>query len=115
MGERLCNSDFSFLPLPLVSSVKTQFKLPKSSLVGGQCLDREPFDFNDFSLKLTKYLMFPNSYICVKNLKSSFRRKVKPWICNHNLPPALHNIVAVNQITDKNPLRMFFLLITSTH
>ena len=47
--------------MPLVSSVKGQSKLTKSLLVGGQCLDKvmfclKPFDFNDFSLKLTKYL-----------------------------------------------------------
>ena len=40
-------------------------------LVGGECLDRVTFclnlfDFNDFSLKLTKYSMFPDSYLCVK-------------------------------------------------
>ena len=55
----------------LVSSVKNQSKLPESLLVGGQCLDRvmfclKPFDFNDFGLKLTKYLLFPNSHFCVK-------------------------------------------------
>ena len=71
MWERLCNGDFSFLLMPLVSSVKNQSKLPKSLFVGEQCLDRvmfflKPFDFNDFSLKLTKYLMFPNSYFCEK-------------------------------------------------
>ena len=73
MGKRLCNSDFSFLPTPLVSSVDVndQCKLTKSLLVGGQCSDRvmfclKPFDFNDFSLKLPKYLMFPNSRFCVK-------------------------------------------------
>ena len=38
--ERLCNSDFSFLPTLLVSSVKDQSKLSKILLVGGQCLDR---------------------------------------------------------------------------
>ena len=59
-GERLCTSDFSFLPMPPVSSVKYQSTLPKSLSVGGQCLERwtfclKPFDFNDFSLKLTKY------------------------------------------------------------
>ena len=59
MGKRLCKGDFSFLPMLLVSSVKYQSKLPESLLVGGQCLDRvmfylESFDFNDFSLKLTK-------------------------------------------------------------
>ena len=59
MGKSLCNSDFSFLPMPLVSSVKNQSKLSKSSLVGDQCLERvmfylKPFHFNDFSLKLTK-------------------------------------------------------------
>ena len=47
--------------------VKNQSKLPKSLLVGGQCLDGvmlclKPFDFNDFSLKLTKYVKFRNSH-----------------------------------------------------
>ena len=75
MGERLvCNGDFSFLLMSLVSSVQDQSKLPKSLLVGGQCLDRvmfclKPFDFDDFSLKLTKLLMIPNSHFCVKELK----------------------------------------------
>ena len=71
MGKKLYNGDFSFLPMTLVSSVKDQSKLPKSLLVGGQCLNRvmlclRTFDFKDFSLKLTKYLMFPNSNFCVK-------------------------------------------------
>ena len=71
MGKRPWNGDFSFLPMPLVSSVKDQFKQAKSLLVGGQCLDRvmfclKPFDFNDFNLKLTRYLMFTNSQFCVK-------------------------------------------------
>ena len=71
MGKRLSDSDFSFLPMPLVSSVKNQSKLPKSLPVGGQCLDSvmfclKPLDFNDFILKLTKYLMFPNNHFCVK-------------------------------------------------
>ena len=57
--------------MALVSSVKDQSELPKSLLVGGQCLGRvmfclKPFDFNDFSLKLTEYLIFPNSHFCVK-------------------------------------------------
>ena len=61
MRKRLCNGDVSFLPMSLVSSVKNQSKLPKLLLVGGQCLDRimcylKPFDFDDFSLKLTKDL-----------------------------------------------------------
>ena len=30
MGKRLCNSDFSFLPIPLVSSVKNQSKHKKT-------------------------------------------------------------------------------------
>ena len=60
MGKRLCNGDFSLLPMPLVLDVKDESKLAKSLLVGGQCLDRlmfspKPFDFNVFSLKLTKY------------------------------------------------------------
>ena len=63
--------DFSFLPLPPVSSVNDQSKLPKSLFPGGQCLDRltfclKPFDFNHFSLKLTKYLLFSDSHFCVK-------------------------------------------------
>ena len=67
MENRLCNGDFSFLPMPLVSSFKDQSKLPKSLLVGSQCLNRvmfclKPFDFYHFSLKLTKCLMFPNSH-----------------------------------------------------
>ena len=67
MDKRKCNSDFSFLPRPLVSSITDPSKQPKSLLVGGQCLDRvmfclKPFDFNGFSLKLTRYLMFPNSH-----------------------------------------------------
>ena len=83
----------------LVSSVKNESKLPKSLLVGDQCLDRvifclKPFDFNDFSLKVTKYLMFPKSYFCEKNLKSSFPRKLKPCICNTSPPRALHILVA---------------------
>ena len=36
MGIILCNGDFSFLTMPLVSSVKEQSKLPKSLLVRGQ-------------------------------------------------------------------------------
>ena len=60
MGERLCNCNFSFLHVPPVSSIKDQSKLPKGLLEGGQCLDivmlyLKPFDFYDFSLKLTKY------------------------------------------------------------
>ena len=67
----LCNGDFSFLLLPLVSSNKDQSELPKRLLVGGQCLDRvmfslKPFDLNDFSLKLTKYSMFSDNHFCVK-------------------------------------------------
>ena len=63
MGERLCHGDFSFLSIPLVSSIKNQFKLPKSLLVGGQRLDSvmlclKPFDFYVSSLKLTKHLFF---------------------------------------------------------
>ena len=70
MEKKLCNGVFSFLSMPLVSSVKNP-SIPKRLLVGVQCSDRvvfclKPFDFNDFSLKLTKYLMFPNSHFCVK-------------------------------------------------
>ena len=71
MRKRLYNGDFSFLLMPLVLSIKALSKLRKCLLVGGQCLDRvmfclQPVDFNDFSLKLTKYLMFPNNHFCVK-------------------------------------------------
>ena len=98
MGKRLFNGDFSFLPMPLVSSVKDQSKLPKSLLVGSQRLGRvtfclRPFDFNDFSLKVTKYLMFPWSHFC-----ASFPRKLKPCICNSSLPRALHTLVVVKSI-----------------
>ena len=46
-------------------------------LVADQCLDRvmlclEPFDFNDFSSKLTKYLMFPNNYFCERHSRAIF-------------------------------------------
>ena len=55
MEKKLCNDNFSYLPMPLVSGVKDQFKLPKSLLVGGQCLNRvmfclKPIDFNGFSI-----------------------------------------------------------------
>ena len=39
MGKRLCNGDFSFLPMQFVSIAEDQSKLPESSPVGGQCLD----------------------------------------------------------------------------
>ena len=72
MGERLCNSDFSFLLMWLASSIKDPSKLPKSLWVCGQCLDRvmlylNPFDFNDFSLKLAKYFKFLNSHFVQKS------------------------------------------------
>ena len=67
LGKRTCDSDFSRLLALLVSSIKYQCTLPKSLLANGQCLDRvifcqKPFNFNDSTLKLTKYLMFPNSH-----------------------------------------------------
>ena len=114
-GERLCNSDFSFLPMPLVSSVKDQPKLSKSLLVGGQCLDRvmffsKSFHFNDFSLK-TKYLMFPYSHFCVKiwnqvspeNSSLAFATPVCHMLC---ITWLLWNQLyrSVNQIFDNNPL-----------
>ena len=43
MVKRICNSDFSLLPMPLVESVKDQSTLPKSLQGGGQCLDRVMF------------------------------------------------------------------------
>ena len=89
--------------MPLVSRVKDQSKLLKSLLVGGQRLDGvmfclKPLDFNDFSLKLTEYLVFPDSHFLCKNLESSFPRKLKPYICNTSLPRALHGLVAVKSI-----------------
>ena len=72
MGKRLCNSDFSFLPTQLISRLKITLNYQKGLLIGGgQRLDRvmfytKPFDINDFSLKLTKYLMLPNSHFCIK-------------------------------------------------
>ena len=71
MGKRLCISDFSFLPMPLVLSVKDQSKLPKTLLVGDHSLDRvifrlKPFDCSDFSLKLKKKFNVPSSHFCVK-------------------------------------------------
>ena len=117
MCKRLYSGDFSFLPMPPVLSIKNQSKLPKSLLVGGQCLDRvmfclKPFHFDDCSLKLTKYLMFPNNYFC-KNLELSVPRKLKPYICDTNLPRALHNLVAVNQMVDKQVLKIVTLLLYS--
>ena len=108
MRKRLYNGDFSFLPMLLDLNVKNQSKLPKSLLVGGQCLDRvmfcsKPSDFDDFSLTLTKYLMFPNSYFCEKNLKSTSLQNSSLAYAT----PACHVlcVTVVNQIVDQNPLR----------
>ena len=73
--------------MPLVLSVKNQSALPKSLLVGGHCLDRvmfclKPFDFNDFSFKLTKYLVFPNSYFCEKS-KTELPQKTQALHLQH--------------------------------
>ena len=38
------------------------------------------------------------------------KTQVKPYICNTSLQRALHNMVAVNQIVDKNPRRIVILL-----
>ena len=89
----LRKGDFSVLPMPLVSIVKDQSKLPESVLLGGQCLDRvmfclKPIDFNDFSLNLTKYLMFPDSNFCVE-IWNWASQKLKPCISNGCLPHAL--------------------------
>ena len=53
MGKRLYNGDFSFLPVPLDSSAKDQSKLPKSLLVGGQCLNRVMFCLKSFDLMIS--------------------------------------------------------------
>ena len=55
MDKMLCKDDFSFLPMPVVSSAKDHSKLPKNLLVGSQCLDRvmfclKPFDFKIISV-----------------------------------------------------------------
>ena len=78
---------FLFLSMPLVSSVKNRYELPRSLLVGGQCLDEvifclEPFDFNDFSLKLTKSLMFSDSYFCEK-IGIELPQKTKALLLQH--------------------------------
>ena len=96
----LCNIEFAFLPM-LVSNVKNQSEFPKSLLVGGHCLDRamfclKLFDFNDFSLKLTKYLMISNSYFCEKKMKSSYHRKHKPSICSTSLPLKLTKYLMIS-------------------
>ena len=72
MEKRLCNGNFSFLPMLLVSSVKDNLNDQTSVLLGGQRLDRvmfcpRSFDFNDFSLKLTKYLMFLTAIFVLKS------------------------------------------------
>ena len=63
---------FHFYQWRQVSSVKNQSKPFKRLLVGHQCLDRvilgpKPFDFNDFCLKLIKYLIFPKSFFFEKS------------------------------------------------
>ena len=88
------------------------------NLGGGQYLERvmfflKLFDFYDFTLKLTKYLMFPNSHFSVKicNRASPESSKTPSCICSSSsLPCALHNMAVVNQIIDKNPLRTVPLL-----
>ena len=78
MRKGIFNCDFSYLPMHLV---KDQSKLPKL-LAGGQRLPEvifclKPFDFNDFCLKLAKYLY--------TDLKSNVLRKHKaafaPVVC----------------------------------
>ena len=78
--------------MPLVSSVKDSSKLSKSLLVGGECL------------------MFPDSHF-LKKSKIKLPQKLKPCIRNTSLPRALHNLVGVNQIVDKNPLRIVSLTV----
>ena len=45
-----------------------------------------------------------------RNLKSRFPENSTSCICNTSLPRALHNLVFVNQIVDKNPLRIVSIL-----
>ena len=73
----------------------------------------KPFDLNNFSLKLTKYLMCPNSSFCVKIRNQASPENLTSCICSTSLPGALHNMVVVNQIIDKNPLRIVTLLLYS--
>ena len=74
----------------------------------------KPFDFNDFSLKLTKYLMLPNSHFLYKSEidlpQETQQVALATSVC---LPCTLHKLAAVNQIVDKNPLRMVSLLLYS--
>ena len=118
---RLCKYDFSFLPMPLVSSVKYQSKLPKSLLVGVHCFNRnvmfhrKSVDLNDFSLKLMKcmYLML----FCQKPIfvqKSGIKRLQKTQALHLQHQSALRNLVVVkslywpvNHIIDKNPPRLY--------
>ena len=51
--ETLCNGNYSFLPMPLISSIKNQSKLPKSLLVGGQCQDRVMFCLKPLTLMIS--------------------------------------------------------------
>ena len=48
-----------------------------------------------------------------KNLKSSFPRKLKLCICNTSPPRALDDLDSVNQIIEKNPLRIVTLSLYS--
>ena len=103
--KRICNSDFSFLPMPLVSSVKYQSKVSKSLFVGGQCLDRvmlclKPFDFNDFRFGNWRNIQCSLTTISfvLKNLKLNFHWKTQGCSLQHCLPHALHCLVAVKSI-----------------
>ena len=40
-----------------------------------------------------------------------FKDKKKPCICDTSLPRALHNLVAINEMIDKKPLRKVTLIL----
>ena len=71
MRKRLCNGDLSFMPMPLVSSVKDQSRLPKSVLVGGQCLDRVTLCLKSFAFNVFYTCVFLNRIASFEKLKNN--------------------------------------------
>ena len=83
----MCPPNNVLLKQPSLNRVKDQSKLPKSLLVGGQCLDRvmfclRSFDFNEFSLTFTRYLMLLTA-IFVKNSEIEPPQKSQTFHLKH--------------------------------
>ena len=57
----------------------------------------KPLDLNNFSLKLMKYLMFPNSHFCVKS-EIELPQKTQALHLQHQSPSALHDLVVVKSL-----------------